>query len=132
MNYDEICEKLKELKIEDFIWVIYIAIIFLSWMANYLEKKYFLNKDLFARDNYRKIMAIIFVTLIVVYFYFFISSLKDLMNLKSSDDNEKRFLTFLSFIGSLLVLISGIIFLYIIIKELSESISESIFIRSLP
>ena len=117
MNYDEISKKLEEIKIEDFIWIIYIAVIFLSWIANSVEKKYFVNNDINARDNYRKIMTIIFVCIIVVYIYFLTGSIKDLMELKESDTKEKKFLTFLSFIGSLLVFISGIIFLYIIIKD---------------
>ena len=41
MNYEELNNKLKQLKIEDFIWVIYIGIIILSWYANNLEKKIF-------------------------------------------------------------------------------------------
>ena len=36
MNYDELNKKLEELKIEDFIWVIYIGIIVLSWYSNSL------------------------------------------------------------------------------------------------
>ena len=117
MNYDEISKKIEEIKTEDFIWIIYIAVIFLSWIANHLEKNYFINNDLNAKDNYRKIMTIIFITIIVVYIYFLKGSFDDLMELKETDTNEKKFLTFLSFIGSLLVFISGLIFLYIIIKD---------------
>ena len=46
MEYNDVSERLKELKIEDFIWVIYIGIIFLSWIANDLERNFFLNDDL--------------------------------------------------------------------------------------
>lgn len=117
MNYDEISKKLEEIRTEDFIWIIYIAVIFLSWIANAVERKYFVNNDLEAKDNYRKIMTIIFVSIIVVYIYFLKGSIDDLMELKESDSSEKKFLTFLSFIGSLLVFISGVIFLYIIIRD---------------
>ena len=44
MNYEELNSKLKQIRIEDFIWVIYIGIIILSWYANSLEKKYFIYK----------------------------------------------------------------------------------------
>lgn len=117
MNYDEISKRLEEIRTEDFIWIIYVAIIFLSWISNHIERKYFLNNDLKAREDYRKIMAIIFITIIVVYIYFLKDSIEDLMELKPSDSNEKKFLTFLSFIGSLLVTISGFIYLYIIIND---------------
>ena len=42
----EVEDKLKQLKIEDFIWVIYIGIIALSYYSNYLERKYYLNNDI--------------------------------------------------------------------------------------
>lgn len=117
MNYDEISKRLEEIRTEDFIWIIYIAIIFLSWMANHIERKYFINNDLKAKEDYRKIMMIIFTTIIVIYIYFLKDSIEDIKELKESDSDEKKFLTFLSFIGSLLVAISGFIFLYIIIRD---------------
>ena len=117
MNYDEIRKRLEEIRTEDFIWIIYIAIIFLSWISNHVERKYFLNNDLKAREDYRKIMLIIFSTITVIYIYFFKESIDSLKELKYSDSKEKKFLTYLSFIASLLVLISGFIYLYIIIND---------------
>ena len=37
MNKEELDNKLKELKIEDFIWFIYIGIIILSWYSFLLD-----------------------------------------------------------------------------------------------
>ena len=45
MNYDELNRKLKQLKAEDFIWLIYIGIIIMSWYSNSLERKYFIYND---------------------------------------------------------------------------------------
>ena len=42
MDSDFLDNKLKQLKIEEFIWIIYIGIIFISWYANNLERKYFI------------------------------------------------------------------------------------------
>lgn len=117
MNYDELNEKLKQLKIEDFVWVIYIGIIFLSWFANHLERKYFINNDLKSKENYRKIMILIFVILIIIYVHFLKDSFNDLKKIKPTDSNKKKNLTFLSFIASLLIAISGFIFLYIAIMD---------------
>ncbi len=114
---DEIENRLKEIKIEDFIWIIYIIIIILSFYANSLEKKYFIFKNQNAKEKYRKIIIFIFSILIVVYSYFLISSINDINNLKESDSLKKRKLEYLSFIASLLILISGIIFLYIAIND---------------
>lgn len=117
LNNREINNRLRELKTEDFIWIIYVAIIFLSWMSNYIEKKYFLNNDLKAKEDYRKIITIIFSILVVIYVYFLLESINDLKGLKTNDSEKKKLLVFLSFLGSLLILISGLIFLYISIND---------------
>lgn len=117
MNYDDLADRLRQLKIEDFIWLIYIGIIVLSWIANSFERKYFIFKDLKSKENYRNLMILIFSVLIIIYLYFLDDSFKDLKKLNIFDSKEKKNLTFLSFIGSLFVAISGFIFLYIIIKD---------------
>ena len=117
MNNNEIYDKLKTLKTENFIWLVYIGIIFLSWYSNSLEKKYFLYNDHISKEKYRKIMIFIFSILIVVYSYFLIDSYNGIKNIKPSDSANKKNLTNLSFIGSLFIFISGFIFLYIAIKD---------------
>jgi len=117
MDYESLNNKLKQLKIEDFIWVIYIGIIVLSWYSNNLERDYFIYNNLDSKEKYRKIMIFIFSVLIIVYFYFLKDSYEDLKNITSCDSKNKNDLTYLSFIASLLILISGVIFLYIAIKD---------------
>ncbi len=110
-------EKLKEIDTENFIWVIYIGIIILSYYSNYLEKNYFLYHDIKSKQEYRKIIIFIFSVLIIVYFYFLNSSLDDVRNITPNDPRYKNNLIMLSFIGSLLIFISGLIFLYIAFKD---------------
>ena len=110
-------EKLKQLTIEDNIWIIYIGIIILSWYSNSLERKYYLFNDLISKDNYRKIIIIIFSILVIVYYYFLKSSYNDFINLKENDSPKKKLLITLSFIASLLIFISGIIYLYIALND---------------
>lgn len=117
MNNGKITQRLKELKIEDFIWVIYIGIIFFSWFANSLERKYFVFNDVESRDKYRKVMTGIFIVLVIVYFYFLRESYNDLKELKPTDSDKRKELVTLSFIASLLIFISGIIILYIVVSD---------------
>ena len=117
MNKSDIDKRLKELKIEDFIWIIYIGIIFFSWYSNSLERKYYLNNDELSKKKYRKIMTIIFSILVVVYLYFLKDSYDGLVSLKKSDTNKKKNLTMLSFIASLMIFISGLLFLYISLED---------------
>ena len=44
-NMDEDVSRLKDIKIENYIWIIYIGIIVLSWYANSKEKNYILTKS---------------------------------------------------------------------------------------
>lgn len=117
MNYNELNKKLKELKIENFIWFIYIGIIFLSWYSNSLEKKYFIFNDLNSKEKYRKIMIFIFSILIIVYLYFLNDSYDGLSSIKPDTTFKDKELLYLSFIASSFIFISGLIFLYISIVD---------------
>lgn len=118
---EEKLNRLKDIKTENYIWIIYIGIIILSFYANELEKKFILYDDEEARKNYQNTIILIFSILVIIYYYFANSDYKNLKNLNETDTDKKIILTFLSFIGSSLVLISGIIFL--IIAYLDEEIS---------
>ena len=117
MNYNVIENKIDQINTEDKIWIIYIGIIFLSWYANELERNYFKNNNNYCKEKYRQVMIFIFSILVIIYFYFLKSSLNDIKNLKPSDSTRKKNLTYLSFIGSSLIAISGLIFLYIALKD---------------
>ena len=116
--YDkEVEDRLKQLKIEDFIWIIYLGIIFLSYFSNSLERKYFVSNDLNCREKYRNIMVIIFSILVFVYFYFLYDSYSSIKGLNEFDTEKKKRLVYLSFLASLLIFISGLLFLYIAISD---------------
>ena len=117
MNYEEINEKLKILNTEDYIRLIYIGIIFMSWYSNSLERKYFTENDIESKTKYQKIMVLIFTILIVINLYFLKESINDIKNLKTWDTPKKKNLVYLSVLGSLLNAISGFIFLYISIVD---------------
>lgn len=115
MDREELIEKLKELDIEDFIWVIYIGIIILSWISNHYEREFFTTNNQESKTIYRNIIILIFSILLIVYFYFLYDSYKDIKDIKQNDSSKN--LKYLSFIASLLITISGIIFLYIAIAD---------------
>ena len=117
MENETLNDKLKQLKIEDFIWLIYIFIIFMSWYSNTLERKFFIYNDIESKEKYRKIMIFIFSILIVVYLYFLKDSYSDLQNINNYDSPKTKSLVYLSFIASFLIVISGIIFLYIALED---------------
>ncbi len=62
-------DRLKDIQIENLVWVIYIGIIVLSWYANSKEKKYLLYKDLLSKKEYQNLLILIFTILVIIYFY---------------------------------------------------------------
>ncbi len=108
----EVNDRLKDIKIENYIWLIYLGIIVLSYYSNYLEKDYFLNNNKKSKEEYRKIIIFIFSVLLIVYYYFLKGSYDDLKEIDRYD-NEKQKKVILSFLASLLIFISGSIFLYL-------------------
>jgi len=113
MSKSELQNRISQLNIEDFIWIIYLLIIILSFYSNSLERNYLLTNNEKNKNRYQKVMIIIFSILIVVYIYFLKNSVDDLNNLKPTDSEKKKNLIKLSFLGSLFIAISGFIFLYI-------------------
>lgn len=110
-------EKLNEIKEENFIWIIYIGIIILSYYANFKEVNYLLFNDEKSRQDYQNIMILIFTILVIIYYHFTKQSYNNFKNLNITDSEKKKILTYASFIGTLLVLISGIIFLSIVVLD---------------
>ncbi len=110
-------EKLNDIKIENMVWLVYIGIIILSYYANSKEKKYLLYNDQKAKKEYQDLLIIIFSILLVIYYHFAKDSYEDVQKLNNFDSNKKKTLTKFLFVASLLILISGIIFLGLAIAD---------------
>lgn len=115
MNED--LSRLKDIKVENYIWIIYIGIIVLSWYANSKEKDFIINKNENSKKEYQALMILIFTILLFIYYYFTIDSYDDVKELTPLDSKKKIILRYASFVGSFLILISGIIFLIIAILD---------------
>ena len=114
---NEKIELLKKLQIEDFIWIIYLVIIVLSFYSNYIERKYIIYDDPLAKKKYQNLIILIFTIAVFVYLYFFIDGYKDVKNLKCSDTLNRKIFRNLNFIASSLILVAGVIFLCIAIFD---------------
>ncbi len=117
MTRDEKNERLKKIDTENFIWVIYLVIIGLSFYGNYFEKKYVVYNNLKSKETYQEITILIFTIALIVYCYFLYDGYKDIKSLNVTDSKKKKDLTELNFLGSMLIFISGIIFLYIAVTD---------------
>lgn len=110
-------DKLNNIEIENNIWIIYLIIIALSYYSNYKEKDYLLNNNIQSKNEYQTLIIIIFSILVVIYYYFAKDSVDKVNNLNINDSQKKQDLTKLASVASILILISGIIFLIIAIKD---------------
>ena len=117
MDYDALNNKLKELKIEEGIWIIYLGIILLSFYSNDLERNYFLYNDLNCKQKYQNTIIIIFTILLIVYLYFFYNAYQEIKNINPYANKKKNNLIYLSFIASMFLVLSGLIYLYIAISD---------------
>ena len=94
-------------------------------MENKEEVNYFINNDMQSKSNYRKLIIIIFSIVLGIYYYFFVSGYKTYKSLSPYDTESKNFFETINFIANILILISGVIFLFIAIfdKELKTEIA---------
>lgn len=113
---NNIKKRLKQINIENNIWLIYLIIIGLSFYSNKLEKDYFINKNIISKETYRKINTIIFIILILVYSYFEEDAINSFFKNQDKTSKQKQYDT-LILIASTTILISGFIFLYIILDD---------------
>lgn len=108
---------LRKIKIEEYIWVVYLVIIGLSFYSNYIEKIYYTTNNICTKEKYRKLTILIFSIALLVYIYFFVDGYQDFKKLNNCDSPRKIFFNKASLTASTLILISGIIFLIIAIYD---------------
>ena len=114
---NECIEILRKIKIEEYVWVIYLIIIGLSFYSNSIEKNYYIKNNIDAKNRYRKLNIIIFTVVLIVYIYFFYDSYIAVKNLKPWDSDEKKFFNEANWIASTLILVAGSILLFIAIYD---------------
>lgn len=106
--------RLKLIDIENFFFLIYYGLITLSLISNQIEKRYLIYHNPIDKSKYRTLLYIIFITVFIIYAYYTYENIKDL---NEYNNEETKRLTELSLVASILVLISGVIYLYIIYKD---------------
>lgn len=110
---------LEKIQIEEYIWIIYLIIIGLSFYANSLEKKYYKYSDIESKEKYRQFTILIFLIALIVYIYFFNDNYNEVKNLKLSDSYDRKFFNNANLAASTLILIAGTIFLFIAIYDVN-------------
>lgn len=117
---EKLKEELKELKIEDFIWVIYIFIAIFAIVSNRYEREYDLKHNKKDAKVFRTINTDIFIITFFIYLYFLYINYKRIKALNPNSTLKEIISTNSSFIAACLFLIGGVISLLVSIYGLPE------------
>mgnify|MGYP007131989769 CR=1 FL=1 len=78
-------ETLNEIRIEDYIWIIYIFLAIFAIVSNYFEKEYLKKHDKKDENTFRTINTEIFIVTFLIYLYFVYINYK---HIKRLDENS--------------------------------------------
>lgn len=108
---NDISKKLKRLRNEDIIWIIYFFIVVFALYSNKLDRDYLLNHDNSAYKSEKYINIGIFFVTFFIYLYFVLLLTEDLSNMERNFNNDNYRSTFIQLIAAILFLIGGSIYL---------------------
>ena len=113
---EENIERINQIKIENFIWLICIILIGISLYGNYYEEKYFKYYQEQDKEKYRSALIFVFSIAMIIYIYFLYDSYQSYIKAKSLDEKSQKLAT-LNLITSILFAIGGSILLYISLTD---------------
>lgn len=108
---NDISKKLKRLRNEDFIWIVYFFIVVFALYSNKLDKDYLLKKDNGAYKREKYINITIFFITFFIYLYFLLLLTEDLGSMEKNFNDPAYRSTFIQLIAAILFLIGGAIYL---------------------
>lgn len=108
---NDISKKLKRLRNEDFIWIVYFFIVVFALYSNKLDRDYLLKKDNEAYKREKYINITIFFIAFFIYLYFLLLLTEDLGSREKNFNDPVYRSTFIQLIAAILFLIGGAIYL---------------------
>ena len=106
-------ETYKEVRIEDYIWIIYIFLTIFAIVSNYFEKEYLKKHDKKDENIFRTINTEIFIITFIIYLYFAYVNYKHIKRLDKNSSPKEVLLANAGLIAAILFLIGGGISLWI-------------------
>lgn len=122
---DELEERIEAIRQENFVWIIYLVVIGISYYANKLEIDYFKTNNEESAKWYRYLEILVFSIVTIIYLYFTIKDYMEVMSLSDDDSYNKKKYAYLSLISDVAVLFAAGILLYIAIDD--RNIEAEIF-----
>ena len=115
-------DKLEEIRLENYIIIIYYVLLTIYLYANSIEVNYIKYNNEIDKERYKLLLYIVFGITAIIALYYTIDSFKDLRN---NDRDDIRRLKELSLLANILVLIAAVIILYIIYRDVDLNLEVS-------
>ncbi len=100
-------EKLKRLKNEDLIWLIYFFIVIGALMSNNYEKNYLLTGNSSNQKKFKVLNITIFSVAFFIYLYFVLLNYEDVATLRKDATRKEVLNVHIGLISALLFLVAG-------------------------
>ena len=113
----ELKKRINEINTENVVFLIFIILIIMSYVANSFEKKYFLYSDNSYKKIYYYIQVVIFFVVVSVNLYYVYISYLEVANLSRCSSYKKIKYAYLDYYASIFALIAGLILLYVAIVD---------------
>lgn len=113
----ELKKRINEINTENVVFLIFIILIIMSYVANSFEKKYFLYSDNSYKKIYYYIQVVIFFVVVSVNLYYVYISYLEVANLSWCSSYKKRKYAYLDYYASIFALIAGLILLYVAVDD---------------
>ena len=104
-------ETLNELRVEDFIWIIYIFLSIFALISNHFERQYDITRNKKDKKTFQTINTTIFTITFFIYIYFVYLNIKNLKGLDPTSSPRRILTANSNFIAATLFLIGGTIYL---------------------
>lgn len=111
-----LAEKLRKLKVSDYIFIIFIVISLSGIYADHKEKDELIHKDPKGKEKAHNIRMIALMASLLIYIFFLNT------RIKRKDECVSKFLNNLDILATILFVIGGIIFIYTEYKGADNSI----------
>ena len=108
---NDVAKKLKRLRNEDIIWIIYFFIVVFALYSNKLDRDYLLKRDKTAYQREKSINITIFFIAFFIYLYFVLLLTEDIGSMEKNFNNPEYRSTFIQLIAAILFLVGGAIYL---------------------
>lgn len=110
-------ENFNEVRIEDYIWIIYIFLAIFALVSNHFEKEYLKKHEKKDENIFRTINTEIFIVTFIIYLYFTYINYKHIKRLDPNSSPKEILLANAGLVSAILFLIGGGIALWISIHS---------------